>query len=91
MAHRSFPLALALLILGLLAPAASADPAGSRFTITPNDPPNQGQQATFTFEPGPGIVDPTTVEWDITHTGLDPADFEDTGNVATHTYDSAGS
>jgi PKD repeat protein len=90
MALRSLPLALALLILAL-APAASANAAGSDFTITPNDPPNQGQQATFTFVPGPGVVDPTSVEWDITHTGADPTDFEATGNVATHTYDSAGS
>lgn len=57
-------IAFFVLILALIAPSASADPTGSDFTIAPN-PPNPGEDVTFTFVPGPGVVGDPTVEWDV--------------------------
>jgi PKD repeat protein len=79
-------IAFLVLIFALLAGTVSGSPAGSDFTVSPASP-TEGQEATFTFAPAPGIVGTPTVEWDIV--GND--NFEATGTVATHTYDDDGS
>ena len=83
MASRCF--ALVVLILALVAPSATASPAGSDFTIAPN-PPNPGQVVTFTFVPGPDIVGDPTVQWDVRGN----ADFDEAGSVATQAYSAPG-
>jgi PKD repeat protein len=77
---------LAVLTLVLLAASAGADPAGSDFTITPNNPPNVDQEATFTFVPGPALAGDAVVQWDIAGDSA----FEETGTEVAHTYESAG-
>jgi PKD repeat protein len=79
-------IALFVVIFALLAGTVSGSPAGSDFTVSPASP-TEGQEATFTFAPGPGIVGTPTVEWDI----VGNENFEATGTVATHTYDDDGS
>jgi PKD repeat protein len=83
-AVRTLLLALALLLI--LAGPAGAAPEPS-FTVSP-DPPVAGQPATFTSTSMPPIVPPGTrlVEWDFA--GDDG--FEVSGEVATHTYATAG-
>src|SRR5215208_6469623 len=79
-------IAFFVLTFALFAGTVSGSPAGSDFTISPASP-TEGQEVTFTFVPGPGIVGTPSVEWDIV--GND--NFEATGNVAKHTYDDDGS
>jgi hypothetical protein len=82
-------LALALLLIVAAPAVAAPDPS---FTVSP-DPPVAGQPATFTStststtETGsPAPVAISTVRWDF---GGNP-NFEQTGDVVTHTYALAG-
>jgi PKD repeat protein len=82
---RTLFLALALLLI--LAGPAGAAPEPS-FTVAP-DPPVAGQPATFTSTSMPPIVPPAAtrmVEWDF----AGDEGFEESGEVVTHTYASAG-
>jgi PKD repeat protein len=82
-AVRSLFLALALLLIVAAPAVAAPDPS---FTVSP-DPPVAGLPATFTSTTLP-IVPPGTrsVEWDFAGDEV----FEESGEVVTHTYDSAG-
>ena len=83
--RRLTPAVLAVLILALVVPSATASPAGSDFTIAPN-PPNPGQAVTFTFLKGGGIVGVPVVEWNVRGN----AAFDEIGEVATQAYVSPG-
>src|SRR5215210_4482058 len=88
-AVRTLFLALALLLIPAGPAVAAPDPS---YQVTP-DPPVVGQPATFTstststtdtVPPAPAAI--STVRWDF---GGNP-NFEQTGDVVTHTYASAG-